>query len=809
MANILNLVPFKGGMNTRLEKISIRSGGFSNITNFRHRHPGLEKRKGQIKHCSTADGSLEVISQYQYSKGLRTERRLYAQYIDGSLQQATDNPPSVTTGAFGSDSLASASNPLPATYSNINDILLFSDGARQHQIFGGTQGIIDAFIVYKGAAAIPIIPLLGEDYTTQVTSGDSAKVAILDSLGNLAAYDAIFIKTPIRANTLNFTIPLVNGTTSVAQIHYWNGTWTAVSGFSDGTSTGGAAFGQTGAMSWTLPTDEVDKFQFGQNGFWCRVSLSSGSLDSEVEVSAVTYESDFQGIQNVWDGVLGNAIEAFVEDTSASTFKTYGSTVVILNDFVGSASYDYLYFNFNFPLSSVFLDPGVKPNTTGSTTVDQLAYWNGNAFTATSALNDDSAGVSRAGFLTWTRPGNEQPRQFQQSQYYSFWYRIRFDQTLSSDVKIGIKTIPYFDILKLGTKGRCNQVWKDRALYVFDKYPKWLYVSAKNQPLVLNGFDYAALDAGDGRANAILSIKKFYNEILVWQEEKGTEGGCLTLFEGYSPVTFGKLLLSTEIGILNSKCSVVVDGILIGTSTDEQLKTIAYWISKKGVFMTDGLTVTRISDDIKNYFDPLVSESITRGAEDKHWIMYDSVYEVLRMGLATSGTTTANKFFIYDLKDKAWSFDVLGQKLASCTEIEADSGNINILQVGGGTTDGFVYQTNNSLNDVGVAVNSFCDMEMGGNGNRLRFLELLVRCKSQTVGNLTVEIALNANTGFSDAVTIAMQPDTVNDEYSRNRDAVNEIVAHHFTLRWKNNAVSQSLYLLDYSVNIDIVDDKS
>ena len=88
--------------------------------------------------------------------------------------------------------------------------------------------------------------------------------------------------------------------------------------------------------------------------------------------------------------------------------------------------------------------------------------------------------------------------------------------------------------------------------------------------MVLNGLAYAALDAGDGRANAILSIKQLYNDILVWQEEKGTDGGCLTLYEGYSPATFGKLLLSTKIGILNSKCSVVVDGILTKTSTDEE-----------------------------------------------------------------------------------------------------------------------------------------------------------------------------------------------------------------------------------------------
>jgi hypothetical protein len=117
-------------------------------------------------------------------------------------------------------------------------------------------------------------------------------------------------------------------------------------------------------------------------------------------------------------------------------------------------------------------------------------------------------------------------------------------------------------------------------MYVFDKIPNWIVVSAKNQPMVLNGDDSTILEAGDGRSNKIVCMKKFHNEFMCWQEEKGVEGGCLTLFEGYSPLTFGKLVLSSSVGTFNAHSAVVVDGVLTSTRTDEIIKPWPFLVSR-------------------------------------------------------------------------------------------------------------------------------------------------------------------------------------------------------------------------------------
>jgi len=89
-------------------------------------------------------------------------------------------------------------------------------------------------------------------------------------------------------------------------------------------------------------------------------------------------------------------------------------------------------------------------------------------------------------------------------------------------------------------------------------------------------------------------MRKFHNELMVWQEEKGVEGGCITLFQGYDPAHFGKLLLSSKVGAMNAKCAVVVDGVMTATATDEKIKTIAFCLSRYGVCATDGTVVSVI-----------------------------------------------------------------------------------------------------------------------------------------------------------------------------------------------------------------------
>lgn len=205
---------------------------------------------------------------------------------------------------------------------------------------------------------------------------------------------------------------------------------------------------------------------------------------------------------------------------------------------------------------------------------------------------------------------------------------------------------------------------------------------------------------------------------MVWQKEKGTQGGCFTLFEGYDPSTYGKLLLSTKLGALNANSAVVVENVVVAAESNDVVKTVVFVLSHYGVYMSDGRMCQMISDQIRDRFDPtLTATCIRAGYEEQMWISFDSAYGVLRIGLVCGTTaTTCNVFLVYDLEDHEWSFDVLGQNLASCCEVEAGSGNLHVLQCGGGVADGTIYQLNNGTTDAGTAIDAFVTMEIDGGG---------------------------------------------------------------------------------------------
>jgi hypothetical protein len=221
-------------------------------------------------------------------------------------------------------------------------------------------------------------------------------------------------------------------------------------------------------------------------------------------------------------------------------------------------------------------------------------------------------------------------------------------------------------------------------------------------------------------------MRLFKNELMVWQEEKGTDGGCFTLFEGYTPATFGKLLLSAKLGALNDRSAEVLENIEISEGQDNtSIKTMVFVLSHYGVYMSDGLTCTMISDDIRNYFDPSKAECIRRGYENEMYMFSDAPEGVLRFGLVSgSSATTCNIFPVFDLVDQKWSFDVFAKNMSAMCEVSGISGNKNILQVCGGVDNGQIYQLNNGTTDDGTAIDAFCTIEIDGGGLMINAREM-------------------------------------------------------------------------------------
>lgn len=877
----LKSVPFRGGCNTYLEPALLDMGRYSMVQNFRQMHPGMKKRPGQIKLHSTADGTNRCMSLFQFSKGKATERHFYAQMSDGDVLEATSNPPTVTVGAFGSEVHdGTSSGMLPASWSIINDSMLYSNGVDQHQICFGNTSYVHKFIVYKGAAAIPAVPILGEDYSSEVSDGQTSTVAILDSLGDLAVdYDCVFIMAPVPIKQLTWTLGATtkgNTTAAVGQMKYrkTDATWAAVTSFNDGTelltldvapatpwlagetitgqSSGSTALivavtttttyqisgrsgaftlgevltngtvtadqgaahpqvatlGYSGNMTWTTPTDSMPSYMFGAYGFWYQFSLASGDLDAEVEVSSVTFEANWTSLSNLWDGVLIDCIEAQFNDVSAATYTTYGGTSVTLNSMVGTdGTEDFLYIASSEPIDGMYIDVGDTPSTTGSNKIDTISYWNGASWTAwaeTTDYVDPTVGFTASGYIVFPRRTTEQKLMFNKTQYYAYWYKLTVKVTLSANVNVGFQFIPKYDINDYG-KGICNATWKERALYTFDQDPEYIYISSSENPQVLNGDDFAIVQAGDGRANRIRCMKPFYNELMVFQEEKGELGGCVTMFEGYSPETFGKIVISARYGTMNANCVEMVDGFKFGES---ELGMAAFILSRYGVLFSNGRYVKHVPgfEDIQNYFDPTSSNCIRFGYENHMWLKYDSAFNCLRIGLVSgSSASVCNVFLVYDLKDQQFSFDSLSQPLACALEVESASGSIPVLQVGGGTADGFVYLLNNSTNDVDTAIDSYVTAEFDADGDIIHFDEIMLRMKAQAAGSITIAPYLNAIAGTS--FTMAQTAETTNQTIRRHKKNL-DLESQHISLKIQHNTASESCYLEDYRLKMRIIEER-
>lgn len=779
-------VPLRGGVITAVEKPVLEFGRFSRMKNLRNEHPGLSQRKGMKRQHATADGNNTVLSLYQFRKAAYgAERHLYAQMSDGDVLEASAEPPAVSTGVFGSQVFDGAANQIPASWATLKDVLLFANGRDRQQIFPGNQApILNLFVA-------------GKDYTAEATDESSATAAEFF----IGTTQFALVRTMVPADRLIFTVSTPNQNTASISVKYWrsDGSWQSVTGLSDGTAVSGKTLAQSGTISWTMPTDEIHKLEYGASGFWYLIGANA-SLSVSTAVSELRYSAPWQPIQNVWDGVPQYAIEVRVEGTGQWLVYSAGAV-----DIGGLAAGKKIMVAFTDPVNGIHFDPGETPNTPpGSGTFWTIKYWDGAAWQSVGATTDNTMKLTQAGWVTFARQA-AQPYNAS-GQYTAYWYEISFGADIAEDTVVAIQGMPFFDIGDLGN-GYCVAAWKDRAVYSFDRYGSYIYVSAKDSPMVLNGADFGILQAGDGRRNRIVAMQKFYNELLVWQEELGEEGGCITLFEGYSPGTFGKIVLSSRIGAMNAKSVAVVDGVLTATATDETIKTLAFCLSRYGVCAIDGRTVSIISDDIQNYFDPSRPECIRRGYESQMWLQHDATANVLRLGLVSGAQATApNVFPVYDLTTKTWSFDTPAVPISCMTNVEpGSSGDSTLVQVGGGHGNGRIYLLNAGQDDDGEPIESELGIALNYRGQVIALQRLVVRCKAQNQGAIKLEV--HENEILRAEKLLPMEAERPGEGYRRHYFNLN-VIGQAIELVFKNATPGTDFFLLDAGFRVSLWEER-
>jgi hypothetical protein len=797
------VVPMRGGMITVRERPLLGFGEKSLVQNIRCWHPGFETRNGYTKLNTTAynaaGGSPKNL--YQFVKGKVSEKHMFGQFGNDDLVEFTNAPPSTGT-TLGTVVHTGSSNSIVGSFANINDYMIYSNGVDQHQIYAGEDQDISAFILVKDTGAHDLFPEQGEDYTEEMTDGDSSTVAVLDSLGDYATdYDAIYVMTKTPVDVFNITVSAANGTSADIKVDYWTGSWTNNS-VTDTTASGGATLAQTGTITFSTlaasRTTEIPRMMFNQSGFWYKIYLDTGdSLDSETEISAMTYDCEsFIDLVNVWNGVPTDLVEAQFYDASDGVYDVYSTASITLDEMTTS---DKLYLSSNDQLEGIYFDFGNTPNTNAPTVT--IKYWDGDSWADVTEV-DGTNTFKESGWIHFGRQTGEHKLQFRNTKYYAYWYEITVSAALSDATSVSVLGMPYYDIDTLGKKGRLCATWKNRALYTFNKFPRDIYVSEAGEHMKLNGSDYAILQPGDGRDNASVACVNFHNEIMVFQEERGAKGGCVTIFEGYSPATFGKLVLSTQVGSFNPKTVAVVDGSKTSsTKRDLNSQTQVFFLSHYGVFMSDGRIVTCISDDIQNYFDPRFSECIRTGYEDEMWLEWDSTENLIKIGIVSgSSATTCNKYFCYDLTDGVWYEDVYGDSISVFREVEAASGQFHTIQIAGSSALGFIYRMNNGTDDAGTAIDAKITWEFSNGPFLIDISEILTRVKVQG-SSTTYTCSVEENDVEVDTVpTGAMSAKVTNETLRRNRHLLNAGNIPWISFSIRNNTSDEKMYIYDMAV---------
>ena len=651
--------------------------------------------------------------------------------------------------------------------------------------------------------------------------------------------DCVLFCTPVTPNKYTITMTAVNGTTSTALFSYYSTTgWKNIT-ITDNTSASSKTLAQTGTITFTAPTDAAPRYMYETNGFWFKMAFTA-ALDSEVEISTVTYGSLFTSLQDLWDGALVDAIEAYHYKAAATTYsKTtltsltgrvlggdsgstggaiapiqrratptggsattkyfiYSSSNVVINSM--SHTGDYVYFNSPDPIVAVYIDVGSTPNTTTTTTIDEMEYLaSSGSWTSVGTFTDGTNGLRNSGFITFARQSDISPNMFNTSTYNSYWYRFGVGvAAVSATVSIGIQVIPYYDINDYGV-GLCNATWEHRGVYVFDKNPNYLVVTPPNAPQYVSSSNSLIFRAGDGRGNKIVCMKPVYNELLIAQEEKGDKGGCLTLLskgDESSGIVGDTTIVSTYYGVMNSQCMEVIETLEGGHKV--------FFLSRNGILITDLRQVAFVPnfDKVRNYFDTSDSNCIRTGYESKMYLKYDSVYHVLKIGLTTgSSATNNNVFLVYDLRSMDFSCDTYANNFACECECEAASGSAPVVHLAGGQADGTIYVLNSGADDVSTAVSGSVTIELNNRGKIQRVGEMIVRTKTQTAGNMTVTPYHNG-VSQSNTKTLGLTAEITNERTRRHRIPLN-FKDENISVNFSHATVGEGWTLLDYGVAVE------
>ena len=475
----------------------------------------------------------------------------------------------------------------------------------------------------------------------------------------------LLIGTTRPARGFKFYLETLNSTASTATAKTFNGaSWVELTE-TDFTSDGTITLAQDGSITFDSTVGiSKQKYIEGYYLFWYLVSFSAGTAT----ISHITADLPFQNIVDVWDGnfrdiaaaykVVGAAVTDITLNVSNYSSYIESDTGSYAN-LSSLASTSYLEVGFTSKQTALYISVPDSYTNANAATVSVYA-WDGFSYKSVSSVSDGTSSngksLARSGVIAWTNAdiAAEQKKTVAGS-FPLYFYKIQWSATFDSSTRIyyigGIPTsnditnysfgIMAADRLMLG----CNNSYSKNSLII----------SAQDRPEVFNGTDTQAITFGQddelmcGAHVFAQYSSNIYNIVLMF---KAKETWILQWNQSSSGVSWSRFCISPNVGCPAPRtlctASVIFEKSLL------QAKSVAIWRAHDGIYISNGQSPLKVSEDIKDVFDPNSSTKVNTSMVQNEYSFIDEHRLEYHWLWASGSSTTLDKEYVLDLNTWQW-----------------------------------------------------------------------------------------------------------------------------------------------------------
>ncbi len=622
--------PFVGKYDGVTPATMLEVGQISDGLNVRKISPlgGWKPRKGCSIHNQTAlESGAAIKSLHQYTNPKQSDYHFIAQ-VNSKLYNSTGDPPTASGANFGTD-MGLSVGATPGFSCVVGEHWIYADGSGRPIIWGGDSPYVFACLYYDDSADIY------RDISREVTDGDNNNTATI----TLAASDKIYvvINEIAESITLNLGSSVNNNVETVTLKSWQAGAWSDRSA-TDGTASGGASLAVDGSITWARSSSDTMRMIGGSiMGYVYELSFS-GLLDA-VEIVSIKCSVDPTNITNKWNGQFDYVAGARFYDDSVGEYdegfgKVTNESTSLYIDISEATVSDYLYLKAYAPATAFYLGIVTDYVNDNDAQIDNIEHWDGDSWVAGTGIVDRTlddtpdSSFNQTGMVSWdgTRD-NAKMSLLEGDPIPGYWYRISWDATLSTDVRIYFAAYATYPKALPAYKG-CVEFKNRLILWGDPEFPNRLRFSAENRPDCFSGGD-SGYTTPVGGADEILCAVKFYNELFVFKENS------IFLLEGEDPRTLGALLVSNTVGLASPKTVQVAEVGTPGSHADEPL-SVCLWQDTDGVYYSDGRKPRKISMPVDHFFNTEYATAIPAASIKTRQAFVDQINNEYHLLLPTS-----------------------------------------------------------------------------------------------------------------------------------------------------------------------------